>query len=288
MFGKIFESMYDGTLADNWQALVTFQQMIVLADEKGVVDMTPGSLARRTGIPLEIIKAGLAVLEAPDEYSRSPECDGRRIELLDEHRPWGWRVVNSKKYRDLSSREEKRAADRQRIAERRAQEKAGQEDKPEPEQPATESDMSQGVAECRDESQTVADVAHTDTDTDTKTPTSDDPTLENRNGDPPPCPHREIIRLWNQELPELPAVDIKRFMTKQSRKDKLSSRWKEDKRHQSIEFWEQAFGVIRSNPHWLGNNDRGWRPNFDWFLEPRNFEKLYERADLIGKGVLNA
>lgn len=120
MYGKLFESMYDGTLADDWKALVTFQQMIVLATKDGVVDMTPRAIASRTGIPLEIIEQGIQFLEQPDARSRSPEMDGRRIARLDDHRPWGWFIVNYQKYCQLVSREQKRQRDRQSMREKRA------------------------------------------------------------------------------------------------------------------------------------------------------------------------
>jgi hypothetical protein len=50
MYGKLFSQMYDGTLATKgpWQALVTFQQLIILADKHGIVDMTPEAIGRRT------------------------------------------------------------------------------------------------------------------------------------------------------------------------------------------------------------------------------------------------
>lgn len=110
MFGKIFESMYDGTLASDgpWQALVTFQQMIVLADQDGVVDMTASAIARRTSIPLEIIQLGVERLMAPDPESRTPDEDGRRITLVEEHRAWGWQIVNYAKYRDMRKAEDRR------------------------------------------------------------------------------------------------------------------------------------------------------------------------------------
>lgn len=94
MYGKIFESMYKGTLYGNWEAIVTFQQLIVLADKDGVIDMTPPAIAAMTSIPLDIIKKGIEFLMAPDEYSRTTGEDGKRIVLLDDHRPWGWRIVN--------------------------------------------------------------------------------------------------------------------------------------------------------------------------------------------------
>lgn len=152
MYGKIFEQIYDGSLRLNWKALITFQQMIVLCDSDGVVDMTHEALHFRTGIPLEIINEGIQELESPDERSRSPEHNGRRIIRLDEHRDWGWFLVNHQYYRDLISREEKKEKDRIRIKEKRA---------------AIKSNEIKDVAKCSGLSQSVHDVAHTNTDTNT-------------------------------------------------------------------------------------------------------------------------
>jgi hypothetical protein len=123
VYGKVFESIYDGTLAGHWQAIVTMQQLIVLSNADGIVDMTAEAIARRTTIPMEIIEAGLAHLAKPDPYSRTPGDDGRRIVLLDDHRPWGWRLVNHAKYKALRDMEQKRAADRERMAEKRKKNK---------------------------------------------------------------------------------------------------------------------------------------------------------------------
>lgn len=119
MYGKVFESIYDGTLHGHWQAIVTMQQLIVLATEDGVVDMTPKAIADRTTIPLRIIEAGLEHLAKPDQFTRTPGEDGRRIVPLDDHRPWGWRLVNYAKYRGLRNMEQKKQADRERLAEKR-------------------------------------------------------------------------------------------------------------------------------------------------------------------------
>jgi hypothetical protein len=146
VYGKLFASMYDGTLYGHWQAIVTFQQMIVLCDGDGLIDMTPQAIAARTSIPLEIIQEGVKVLEQPDPYSRTPGDDGRRIVRLDDHRPWGWRIVNYHVYRDLVAAVDKRKADRERIAAKRAESR----------------DVSHGVAERRIESRNVANVAHTE------------------------------------------------------------------------------------------------------------------------------
>lgn len=115
MYGKIFEQMYRSTVAETWEALVTFQQLIVLADDQGVVDSTPESIARTTNIPLKIIQKGLAKLEQPDPKSRSSACEGRRIVRLDEHREWGWMIVNYQRYRDMASRSDRAKATTERV-----------------------------------------------------------------------------------------------------------------------------------------------------------------------------
>jgi hypothetical protein len=166
MYTKVFRTMYDGTLADNWQALVTFQQLLILANDCGVVDMTVGAINRTTGIPIEILETGIKVLEAPDYGSRTPDMEGRRISRLSDHRDWGWFLVNFSKYRQMVTREEKKEADRQRIqAKREAEKDTGNNDV------ATCREPSQVVADSSDVSQVsqkVADVAYTDTDLEEK------------------------------------------------------------------------------------------------------------------------
>lgn len=149
MYGKIFDSMYEGTLYGHWQAIVTLQQMLVLCNSDGVIDMTPQAISARTSIPLEIITKGIEVLAAPDPYSRTPGEDGKRILCLDEHRPWGWSIVNYRKYQQIRSRAEKLEIDRERIANKR------------------KANNNNNVAKSSDSSPPVADVAPTTTTTTT-------------------------------------------------------------------------------------------------------------------------
>lgn len=121
MYGKLFAQMYDGTLATKgpWEALVTFQQLIILADKNGVVDMTPEAIARRTTIPLEIVLKGLENLQQPDDGSRTPTEEGRRITPLSDSRDWGWQIVNYEHYRNLRSSDERREYHRQYYHQKR-------------------------------------------------------------------------------------------------------------------------------------------------------------------------
>ncbi len=114
MYGKVFRQMYKGSMfRTGWEAIVTMQQFIVLADRNGVVDMTLEAIAAETTIPFEVLQKGVSVLMAPDRGSRTPDEDGRRIALLDDRRDWGWRLVNYDKYRKLQSEEDRREYQRQ-------------------------------------------------------------------------------------------------------------------------------------------------------------------------------
>jgi len=157
MYGKIFESIYDGTLVEDWRALITFQQMIVLCDADGIIDMTPTAISGRTGIPIEHIKAGIEILEHEDPFSRTKTAGGRRILRLDDHRPWGWSIVNHEKYKLMVNAETVREQNRERKRKQRLKEK----------------DMSRSVTD----GHTLSRMSrHTDTDTNTikHMPKSDD------------------------------------------------------------------------------------------------------------------
>lgn len=124
MFAKIFQSMYDGSLAQRgpWQALVTFQQFLILADRFGDVDIHPEVISRRTLIPLDVIKMGIEELSKPDPFSRDPSEEGRRIVLLSATRDWGWHIVNYTKYSSIRSAEERRVQRAQHYQETKPRE----------------------------------------------------------------------------------------------------------------------------------------------------------------------
>jgi len=123
-YGKIFEQIYESSVCEDWKAMVVFQQLIVLSDQDGIVDMTHESIQRRTNLPIEIIEHGLTELQKPDKRSRSSLSDGRRIVLLDDHRDWGWYIVNYKIYRDKATQAERNEKRKLQMREQRATEKA--------------------------------------------------------------------------------------------------------------------------------------------------------------------
>ena len=82
-----------------------FEDFLKLCDYKtGVLDMTRQALSRRLNVPIETLDKTITILESPDKNSRDMEFEGRRIERLDEHRDWGWKILNWEKYESLRTK----------------------------------------------------------------------------------------------------------------------------------------------------------------------------------------
>lgn len=94
---------------------------LAAADRHGRVDQTHQSLARLYNLPLADVEEAIHDLEQPDEISRSPAEDGRRIVRLDKNRAWGWQIVNYEMYRNARNAEERRAYKTHHQAEKREQ-----------------------------------------------------------------------------------------------------------------------------------------------------------------------
>lgn len=125
MFGKIFCQFFDSSIVEeSINTRYVWMSMIALADSEGMVDLTVRALARRINIPVADLERSLAELMAKDPHSRSDEEEGRRLVLIDEHRLWGWRLVNYATYRNIASEEQRRA----RACERQRRSRANRAD----------------------------------------------------------------------------------------------------------------------------------------------------------------
>lgn len=271
MYGKIFDSMYDGTISANWQGMVTFQQLIVLCDADGVIDMTPPAVARRTGIPLEIIEAGIEYLEKPDPYSRTADSEGRRIVRLDDHRPWGWFIVNHKHYRDLATKEEKREYDKARYQAAKSGNKM-----------ETSENQLEKV-ENENISQGFTDSTHTDADTDTDKTTSTSSQPEEKKNKAKPVPVQEIFDLWNTFAKRLndeagKVVCRECAVLTGKIRSQIKQRWQSGMH--DLAKWENMFAYIESNQFLSGNAPAGvgrtrpFRATLLWVTNETNFAKI--------------
>lgn len=94
---KLFGSILQSSIWD--QALhvrVAWVAMLAACDSAGVVHGTVGGLARVFNLSVEQMEDALARFTAPDPHSRTPDHEGRRIEVV----PGGWRLLNYRAYRE--------------------------------------------------------------------------------------------------------------------------------------------------------------------------------------------
>ena len=243
MYGKIFHSIYDGTLAEDWRALITFQQLIVLCDADGVVDMTPQSISRRTGIPIEHIEAGIAILIAPDPSSRTTNDQGKRLLPLNPDRDWGWEIVNHKHYRDLRTAEDRREYMRNYMKEKRSKQKL------------TKANGSKQLTK----------LANTDTKTDTKTNTN----TNTNKASPFEFPEWLNSDVWDtfvEHRKKLKAPMTERAKTLLIKKTEKLEGDNIEILNQSIENgWKGVFAIKGAQTKGATSigEQKGWPPNFD-------------------------
>ena len=121
---KYFDQIYDSSLAENYLTRLVFIDLLVLADKEGIVDISREAIARRTNVPIKIVNEALNKLEQVEQGSRSTEQEGRRIIRLDEHRDWGWKIVNYEAYNKMQDMDAKRLYFREYRRKQRAAKKA--------------------------------------------------------------------------------------------------------------------------------------------------------------------
>lgn len=121
MFGKVFASLWQGSMVGQSDAQLVFVYMIANCDSDGHLDQTQEVIAALTGIPVERVQRALDLLSAPDPRSRTTDHEGRRIMLVDPARGWGWLIVNHAKYMAMRNEEVRRVQNRERMRKVRAE-----------------------------------------------------------------------------------------------------------------------------------------------------------------------
>ena len=113
MFAKVFASLWQGSMVGKADMQLVFIYMLANCTASGEFNQTPEVMAALTGLPVERVEEAIAALEAPDPRSRNSSQDGRRIVRLDDHRDWGWQIVNYSQYRENRDGEKRRVQTRE-------------------------------------------------------------------------------------------------------------------------------------------------------------------------------
>lgn len=121
MYGKAFESMYEGSMVGAGCNVFAVWNYVIAKNRCGVVELNPRLLAFVLGADgeKEIVEA-IEFLCRPDPASRSKEADGRRLIREGEYQ---YRMVNWEFYDRIKSQEGLREYNARKQAEYRAKKK---------------------------------------------------------------------------------------------------------------------------------------------------------------------
>jgi len=89
--------------------------------------------------------------------------------------------------------------------------------------------------------------------------------------DDAPLSVNELVSDWNEFAAPLGLRQV--VVLSDARRKKAASRLK---RFPDIKLWRRAFSNIRGSPFCLGENERGWKADFDFLLQDKSFAKLIE------------
>lgn len=149
-FTKLFSSITASTIwcEDNETRLVWIT-MLAMADRRGRIFASVPGLAHMARVSTEGCRAAIEKFLGPDPDSRTPDYDGRRIEVID----GGWRLLNYEKYRAVRDEESIKESKRRYINERRAAERGESKDVENVEQSRPQSIQAEAEAEAEADQQ---------------------------------------------------------------------------------------------------------------------------------------
>lgn len=104
-YTKLFGSIVASTIwREAKETKIVWITMLAMANKNGVVEASIPGLAHFSQVTVEECEIAIKTLSSPDPYSRTKDCEGRRIEPID----GGWRLINHGKYREKMNADERR------------------------------------------------------------------------------------------------------------------------------------------------------------------------------------
>lgn len=121
-YTKLFGTLIGSTIwrEESKETKIVWITMLAMANRDGVVECSMPGLADFAKVSVDEVKRALLTLMSPDEYSRTPDHEGRRVEPVD----GGWLILNHAKYREKMNMEDRREYLARKQKEYRARSKA--------------------------------------------------------------------------------------------------------------------------------------------------------------------
>lgn len=118
-YTKLFSSIVTSTIwCEDYPTRLVWVAMLAMADARGKVEGSVPGFARLANVTMAEMEKALEVFLAPDIHSRTPDNDGRRIEVI----AGGWRILNYTAYRE--SRDPDVRREQNRVSQAKQREKS--------------------------------------------------------------------------------------------------------------------------------------------------------------------
>ena len=111
MYGKIFSSLWHGSLLGQGDAQLVFVLLIAHSDKDGSSEAHPAEISTWTGIGQDRVNAALEILQTDDPDSRTEDEGGKRLVRVGLSL---WHIVNYQKYLSMQDRDVVRDQNRER------------------------------------------------------------------------------------------------------------------------------------------------------------------------------
>ena len=121
-YTKLFHSILASTIwLANDKTRIVWITLLAMADKNGIAEGSVPGIASFARVSLKDCQRALTELQAPDEHSRTPDHDGRRIAPVD----GGFQILNHAKYRAKLSEDQRREYLREKQRRYRERQRAG-------------------------------------------------------------------------------------------------------------------------------------------------------------------
>jgi len=256
VYAKVFASLFDGSMRGRADMILVFVNMLSRCDKDGYDDRHQRAIADEVGLPIEAVINALRELESPDNESRTPTSEGKRIELIDpDNRKCGWFITNYTKYREIQDQESRRETFRKASKKYREKHKAVNisQHTSTSSQPISTEAEAEAEAEAEEDKKDILFVGKPDR---------------------PRIDYHKIINLcllqWNELAADRPHLNTKKSISATLRK-KMNTRIKE---HPRIEEWADLLYKVEQSKVLGIHPDCAWFV-FDWiFSSPQNYDKI--------------
>lgn len=304
-FTKLDSGIVDSSIwSEDDDVLRVWICLLAKSDSVGYARISKKALSQLCRIPVTRCDEIMTLLSSPDEDSRTPDHEGRRVERVD----GGWLILNYESYRKRHSKGPMSGAERQRryVDRKKLREVEGNGS-------VTKSDVSVTV---RDENDKKAPEAEAEAEADPPpcppvggTSCQEGPSSQasssgvrsgrhDDQGTLPGCPSvedgrqlrlsefgEEFVECWNLVCAEQDGVAGSRWVRAQKfskwgqgRRESLGARMKEEG---FMANWEEALEKAKASPFWNGNYEvpkgrKRFRANVDTFLRRDTVMNLVE------------